>query len=67
MNPTLLLAAIRNVESNLSSVADESTNQEDFNEEVFVLAFDAAVDAGASEEEASAIADHVRETMGIHQ
>jgi hypothetical protein len=66
MNPLWLQAANRNVESNLGSVVTEEHTQEDFNEEVFVLAFDAALDAGANENEASAIADYVRENMGIH-
>lgn len=67
MNPVWLQAANRNVESNLGSVVTEEHTAEDVNEEIFTLAFDAASDAGADEESAGVIADHIRKTMGINQ
>jgi len=66
MNPVWLQRAIRNVESNLGSVVTEEHTAEEVNEEIFTLAFDAAGDAGADEESAGAIADHIRKTMGIN-
>ena len=66
MNPVWLQAAHRNVESNLGSVVTEEHTAEDINEEIFTLAFDAASDAGADEESAGLIAQHVLENMGIH-
>jgi hypothetical protein len=66
VNSFWLHKAIRNVESNLGSLVDDTSTQEDIREEVFTLAWDAAVDAGANENEASAIANYVREQMSIH-
>lgn len=67
MNPALLRAAIRNVESNIGSVVNADSDPNDINEEIFVLAFDAAFDAGASEDEAQDIASHVLESMCVSQ
>jgi altronate dehydratase len=66
MNTVWLQRAQRNVDTNLGSVVTEEHTAEDIREEIFTLAWDAAIDAGADEESASAIADHFRKTMGIH-
>lgn len=66
MNTVWLQKAQRNVEANLGSVVSEEHTADSINEEIFVLALDGALDAGADEASAGAIANHIRNAMCIH-
>jgi len=66
MDLVILQAAIRNVEANIGSLVDCDSTADDINEEIWILAFDAACDAGACQTDAANIAAHVLENLGIH-
>lgn len=52
--------ARENVSKNLGNVCDEESTREEIAEEIFTLAYDAAIDAGAPESQASIIAGYMR-------
>jgi hypothetical protein len=67
MNTDWLQAAFRNVDANLGNVITADDAAEQINEEIWTLAWDAALDAGADEHSASLIAEQVRQQLGIVQ
>lgn len=56
--------AKKNIESNLGSVVDADSDIEEIAEEVFILAHDAVLDAGATEGLAGIIAGFMRTQFG---
>ena len=52
--------AARNIDANLGSVCDPESSLEQIAEEIFTLAYDACVDAGATESQASIVAGYMR-------
>jgi hypothetical protein len=67
MNPVWLQRACRNVENNIGSLVSADSCPNEINEEIFTLAFDAAVDAGAGQDQATGIAEQVVENMGVNR
>lgn len=60
-------AAQRNVEANLGNLITDDSSDDDFSEEIYTLALDGALDAGADWDSASTCASQVLSKYAVNK